>query len=144
MKLLPTKSAVLVGLALLMCSCSGPIQLSVSGTDDVNDGNAVTVVYFQLSSSSTFESAPPAEFWRDGNAVLSGSVVGQEHRFVLGPGEERSIEIEPRDEASYIGFAADYRSPQGNDWKHIFSVEELKGKSIALTVARNRLIVEVQ
>ena len=131
-------------LALFSLSCKGPIEVALRGNDDMNGRNNVTVVYFQLTNNATFINASPASFWENDNAVLANDLAATKQILILSPGGEEQIEISPAKNATYLGFAADYRVPDPQGWRIIFSVDEVKGKTINLTAALDRLFAEVQ
>jgi len=138
-----TRRSMVFLLALLSVSCKGPVEITVRGADDMNEGNAVTVVYFQLTSDATFKNASAASFWENNNAVLANDLAATAQKLVLYPGREEQIEVAPAKNAGFLGFAANYRNPDPQGWRVIYSAEEIKGKTVRLTVARDRLFAEV-
>jgi len=64
----------------------------------------------------------------------------------LHPGETRNIKsIQIDADASYIGVAADFYSPEGDNWREIYQISDqkglFKGFEIALAVGNDRLLV---
>jgi len=128
---------------LFGAGCSGPIQMAITSDDAMNEGNALTAVYAQLTGVAAFEGASYVSFWENDNAALAGDLAAPKQRIVLYPGRETTLEIRPTKGTMFIGIAANYRSPDPEGWRMIFPVEEVKGKTIRLTADRNRLFAEV-
>ena len=137
------RTTVFLFLGLFSLGCKGPIELAISGDDDMNEGNAVTVVYFQLTSNATFVNAPAATFWENDNAALASDLAIAKQKLVLYPGRQETIEVTLAKDASYLGLAANYRNPDPQGWRVIYPVDEVKGKKISLTVSHDRLFTEV-
>lgn len=136
----------LILLATFSVACSKPMTLALmfSPNTDMNGGNALQVVLFELSGNATFENTPVDSFWEGDNAVLVGDLVSPKQKITLFPDRPQSLNIQPSKEATYIGVAANYRSPDAQGWRVIFSIEELKGKNIELTAEENRFFARLQ
>ncbi|MDX1429599.1 MAG: hypothetical protein R3282_04890, partial [Rhodothermales bacterium] len=56
-------------LLLTALGCKGPIELTLSGQQDLNGGNSATVVVYQLSSNAAFLRTPADVFWVNDDQV---------------------------------------------------------------------------
>ncbi len=62
---------------------------------------------------------------------------------VLHPGEARSLQdIELNEEARFLGVAADFYQPDGEQWKSILDIASLSGNQVYLAVGDDRLLVD--
>jgi type VI secretion system VasD/TssJ family lipoprotein len=136
----------LVLIAVSSTACKGPMELAFSFTPntDMNGGNALQVVVFQLSSNATFENTPVDSFWENDNAAIMSDLVSAKQKITLFPDNPQSLIIQPEKNAAYIGIAANYRSPDAQGWRVIYSVEELKGKAVELTAEENRFFARLR
>jgi type VI secretion system VasD/TssJ family lipoprotein len=127
---------------LLATGCSGPMEMRVRGDDQMNGGgNPAVVRIYQLSGESSFTRATAADFWADDVAQISDELIGRPQDLTIYPGEQRSLTLEPSDDTQFIGFAADLRNPNRNQWRSIHPVSRLKGKTVTLEVLTDRLNV---
>lgn len=135
-RLLPLLLIALVG-------CGGPLELTVAGEPDLNSGgNAAVVRIYQLNSQASFMNTTLARFWQDDRAALGAQYV--DHRqLLLYPGQSETIPIEVSDETLYIGIAADLREPDRDQWRQVFSVDELNGEDVTISVGAHALSVRV-
>jgi len=132
-------------LGLFFLACKGPIELAMTADSDMHDNNSIKVIYVQLINNATFSDLTPEDFWADDNDALTRDLVsGFKRDLFLKPGEERKIEVKLVKGANYLGLAAGYEEPDQRRWRVIYPVDEVKGKTIKLTFARDRLIAEVQ
>lgn len=135
---------LLVLCALLPAGCRGsrPTQLMVVGGAGMNGGgNAAVVRIYHLSSDNNFQRATPESFWRSDEEALGTELIAPKQEVLLYPDQERSFEFEIGEEVRYVGVAADLRNPSQNQWRQIFAAEELRGKTITVTVGDDRLMV---
>jgi len=137
---------VLLLIAVSSLACKGPMEVvfSFSPNTDMNGGNALQVVLFQLNNNAAFENTPVDSFWENDNAVLTNDLVSAKQKITLFPDSPQSLVIQPEKNATYIGIAANYRSPDMQGWRKIYSVKELKGKTIELTAEENRFFARLR
>ena len=133
-------------LFVALSACGGTSKLAVNFTpnSDMNDGNALQVVAFQLSNRAAFESTPHDSFWENDSAVLTNDLVSPKQKYILVPDVPQSLEIIPEESALFVGIAANYRSPDQTGWRVLFTVEELDGKLLELTAENNRLFAQIK
>jgi len=136
----------LVLIAVLSVGCKGAMELTFSFTPntDMNGGNALQVVLFQLKSDAIFENTPVDSFWENDNAVLTDDLVIPKQKITLFPGNSQSLVIKPEKDTAFVGIAANYRSPDAQGWRVIYSIEELKGKGVELTAEENRFFARLR
>ena len=137
---------LLVFVATLALACKGPMEVAVSFTPntDMNGGNALQVVLFQLSNDAAFQNTPVDSFWESDNAVLIDDLVSAKQKITLFPDSPQTLVITPEKNAAYVGIAANYRSPDTQGWRVIYSVEELKGNAVELTAEENRFFARLR
>ena len=140
-------TATLALIALLFTGCAQKAALTFMSTNDLNNGgNPVVVRVYQLKSAGNFQRATLDEFWQDDRAILGSDMVGDPVEVLLHPGETRNIKSMQIDtDASHIGVAADFYSPEGDNWREIYQISDqkglFKGFEIALAVGNDRLLV---
>lgn len=133
--------------ALLFAGCAPKAALTFMSTNNLNNGgNPVVVRVYQLKSAGNFQRATLDEFWQDDQAALGSDIVGDPVEVLLHPGETRNIKsIQIESDATYIGVAADFYSPEGDNWREIYQISDqkglFKGFEIALAVGNDRLLV---
>lgn len=137
---------LLAFMAMVAVACKGPMEVAVSFSpnSDMNGGNALQVVLFQLSSDEVFQNTPVDSFWESDNAVLIDDIVSAKLKITLFPDNPQLLTITPEKDATHIGIAANYRSPDTQGWRVIYSVEELKGKAVELTAEENRFFARLR
>jgi type VI secretion system VasD/TssJ family lipoprotein len=146
-KLHISNAALLVLSALLFSGCAPKAALTFMSTNDLNNGgNPVVVRVYQLKSAGNFQRATLDEFWQDDQAALGSDIVGDPVEVLLHPGETRNIKsMQIETDASFIGVAADFYSPEGDNWREIYQISDqkglFKGFEIALAVGSDRLLV---
>ncbi len=137
-------AALLFFIAVTATACKGPMELAFIGTQEMNGGNALEVVLFQLSSNAAFENTPAVSFWENDNAALAGDLVSAKQKYTLFPESSQTLEIKPVKGALYVGIAANYRFPDAQGWRVIYAVDEIKGKAVRLTAGSDRLFAEIR
>lgn len=131
-------------LCLLMvggCKSSSEVQVRVTGEPDMR--NATRVRIYQLSSQANFETARFVDLFRDDDAVLGAELL-QKEQVQIFPDQAQTLLIEPSQDAQYIGVAADVREPEGNAWRTIHEVRNVRGREMVVIVGTGRLLVEVR
>lgn len=131
---------LVLGPAVLLSGCrSTALNMAFVSTPDLNscendaNGTAVRVFLYELSDDSNFRSVEMATFFTEG--ALGNDVIDR-REYRLFPDRREPIEvIKPNDNTRFIGVAADMRCPDGDNWRRVYSVEELKG--------RDRIVIEV-
>jgi len=139
------RTAFVFILGLFFLACKGPIELAMTANSDMHDNNSLKVIYVQLINDANFSDLNPENFWANDNDALTNDLVsGFKRDLFLKPGEERTIQVRLVKGANYLGLAAGYEEPDERIWRVIYPVDEVNGKTIKLTFARDRLIAEVQ
>lgn len=130
--------------ALLWSGCSNTLEVMVSGNSDMNSGgNAAVVHIYQLSGEGNFTNTPLSSFWRDDEAALGGELVTTPQRITLYPNETKTIEFELAETTTFIGVAADLRNPDREQWRAIYSVDDV-GDRVTVTVQNDRISVQAE
>ncbi|NNE35705.1 MAG: type VI secretion system lipoprotein TssJ [Rhodothermales bacterium] len=130
-------------LLLTAVGCKGPIELTLSGQQDLNGGNSATDVVYQLTSNATFLRTPADVFWVNDDQVLAGELVGAKQTVVLFPGESEEVEVKLNRGSRFLGVAANLRNPDPQHWKAVYAADEVKGKRMSVSVGHDRLFVQL-
>lgn len=123
---------------------SGPLTVRIVAADDMNDGNAARVYVYELSGDTNFRNATLSTFWGGQEEALGNELVGVPRQEQLWPGETQTLEFEVAEDTQYIGIAANLRSPDGERWRSVHPVEDVKGEEIVVRVGAGRVDVDVQ
>ena len=70
---------------------------------------------YQLKSDAKLRTASFEDVWQSDAKVLEGEVVSSEQHTIF-PGEQKTITIAPKPDASVLALVALFREPQGKDW----------------------------
>jgi type VI secretion system VasD/TssJ family lipoprotein len=144
LSLLPVLAA---GGCVQLCSlgmgCESTADLVVEGTPDLNAGQAVTIVLYQLSGDVAFQQMPLERFWQEEAEELSGEIVEREPELLLFPGEARAVRVFLHEDARFLGIAANLRDPRTNGWRSLLAVRDLQGRRALVRVGANDLTVSV-
>lgn len=128
---------------LLATGCSTTIAVQMRGQSDMNSGgNSATVQVYELSGKGSFLDASVQSFWQE-DGTLGGVLVRAPRRNTLYPNEMKSFELELADNTSFIGVAANLRNPEADEWRALYSVEEI-GDRLSVTVHSAGISVEVE
>lgn len=141
----------LIGLVLLLAGCRGPrevsgpsMRLTIAGQPELNaGGNAAVIKVYQLRGGTNFNTTPLQSFWQNDRTALSDDYVDHV-QLLLYPNESETVPLDLRAETQFIGIAADLRDPAQDGWRRIFSLDELRGKEVNVSVGADRLLVEVK
>ena len=136
--------------ALLVSGCgSTAFNVTVAGTEnqnrceDQNRGFPADVVIVELLSEVSFLQVERQEFWENPNALGGDELKRQEER--LTPGEPWEIaKLKPGKETRYIGVAANLTCPDGESWRTVRSVEELRKRWLQVEIQEDRVNVSVR
>lgn len=135
---------LIMSFSLSTAGCSGPLEMTIAGSPDLNSGgNAAVVRIYELSGDSNFRTTSIEAFWRDDEAALGSEYIDHRQMLVY-PDEVETISIEVKNETAFIGIAVDLRQPREDQWREIYPVDQLKGGDIAISVGSNSLTVNVQ
>jgi type VI secretion system VasD/TssJ family lipoprotein len=132
-----------VQLCTLGIGCESTADLVLEGAPDLNAGQAVTVVLYQLSGDVSFQQMPLEQFWREEAEDLGGEIVEREPELLLFPGEARTVRVYLHEEARFLGIAANLRDPRTDGWRSLLAVRDLQGRRTLVRVGANDLTVSV-
>ena len=124
--------------------CSPSVDVQVKGEEEMNGGNAASVVIYQLSNDAKFRTTPIEEFWRDDEAALGDELVGRRREVLMYPLQIRFIEVEVEESTNFIAVAANLRNPEADAWRRIFPVKEVVGARVQVCVADTTLDITVE
>lgn len=124
--------------------CSPSVDVQVKGEEDMNGGNAASVVIYQLSNDAKFRTTPIEAFWRDDEAALGDELVGRRREVLMYPLQIRFIEVDVEENTNFIAVAANLRNPEADAWRRIFPVKEVVGESVQVRVANTTLDITVE
>lgn len=142
-------AALLVGLLVGGCGStlnifSGPLTVRLTGTDDMNGGNAARVYVYELSGDTNFRNTTRSTFWSGQEEALGNELVRPPRQQLLYPGEMQTLEFEVAEGTRYIGVAVDLRNPDRERWRSVHSVEDVEGEEVVVEVGADRLEVNVR
>jgi type VI secretion system VasD/TssJ family lipoprotein len=124
----------LMGVMLCLSACfwkSRQINLSVTGQAGMNSGGyAVLVCFYQLKSDVNFARVPLGSFWKEGQAAFQNDLVTSRTEKMLAPGDTEEIPLKISKETKFLGIAADFRKPDGDQWRKIYPLSKKRTKII--------------
>ncbi|MEA2802094.1 MAG: type secretion system protein VasD [Rhodospirillaceae bacterium] len=143
---------LLVGPALLsVASCGGPpapavVELSIRASADVNPNPAgtpvsVAVRLYSLMGRGRFMSADAYALMDREKATLGDESAGSEE-VVVRPGETRNMTLAPKPGVRYLGVAVLFREIDRAQWRAIAPIATIGLTRLALTISRNRAVLE--
>jgi len=138
----------LLGLSVIMfstvssCTSSGPVHVSVLGSENMNSGYPILVSLYKLKNDTNFMRVPLESFWEDGENVFKSDLVEPGIEIMLAPGETKWVPIQVSKDTNYIGAAADFRKPDNKGWRLVCDLTVKRPKEIWLTVSSNRIEIE--
>jgi type VI secretion system protein VasD len=97
-----------------------PLTLALTATQRSNalssgEGRPVQVRIYQLKSDARLRTASFEDVWQTDTKALEGEVVSSEQHTIF-PGEKKTITVQPKPDATFLGVVALFREPQGKDW----------------------------
>jgi type VI secretion system VasD/TssJ family lipoprotein len=127
---------------LLATGCSSTIEVTTAGQPDMNSGgNAAVVQVYQLSGEGNFGDLSFQSFWQKEGTIAK--LIDSPARRTIYPGEQERFELEVAGNTKFIGVAANFRNPDSEGWRALYSVEEV-GDWLSVTVHDNRISVNVE
>jgi len=138
----------LLGLSVIMfstvssCTSSGPVHVSVLGSENMNSGYPINVFLYKLKNDTNFMRAPLKSFWEDGQKEFAADLVEPGIEIMLAPGETEWKTLQVSKETNYIGAAADFRRPDNKGWRLVYDLTVKRPKEIWLTVTANGIEIE--
>jgi type VI secretion system protein VasD len=143
---------LLVGPALLsVAGCGGPpppavVELAIKASPDVNPNPAGTPVsvaarLYSLMGRGRFMSADAYALMDREKATLGDESAGSEE-IVLRPGETRKMTLAPKPGVRYLGVAVLFREIDRAQWRAVAPIAATGLTRLALTVSRNRAVLE--
>ena len=136
------RTSLLFLVILLGMGCRGPLEMTLVGDEDMNNGgNTALVRIYELGSDGRFDGAQIGEFWRDDKAVLADDLIRM-REVRLYPGASEPLEF-PRDKnVRFIGIAADLNQPRGEQWRRVVPVEQLKGNRVRIRIGGDQVYLD--
>jgi len=142
MRLSALSLVLALGLALWGCGSKPPppaiVQLTAKAGTSVNpdaDSRASPVILriYQLTATDTFEKADFFQLYDKDAATLGSDLVGRD-QLALAPGDTKTISIEFKPAAKFIGVIAAFRSLDRATWRADAPVPANKTTKLAVTV----------
>jgi type VI secretion system protein VasD len=130
-------------LTLLVASGCKSSELEVRVMGEPAMTNATRVRIYQLTGPSNFEAARFEDLFRDDDAAL-GSELLHKQQVQIFPDQAQTLLLSPVDDAQYIGFAADVRQPEGEAWRSLREMRDVRGRQLNVIVGSGRLQVDVR
>ena len=120
-----------------------PLTVRLAGSPDLNGGNAAFIHVFQLSDNASFRSAPYEAFWQSPDQALGGSMLSA-NQVQLFPSSMEELRLELSPDVRFIGVAANLRDPDPDRWRTVYSVDDLRGNNLQVTIGSDSVSSEVQ
>lgn len=121
-----------------------PVQVTVSGTSNLNSGgNAAFVHVYELTSETSFRNATLETFWQDPDAALGQERV-ESRRIRLNPGQDTTFVFDPAAQTLFVGVAANLRQPDREQWRQIYPVSGMLGKQLFVVVGETTVTASVR
>ena len=117
------------------------VTVALAGAADMNaGGNAVVVRLYELTGDAPFVLVPLEEFWAGDDAALGRTLLSK-REVLLYPQEVRSVALDLDPQATYVGVAADFRSPGLDDWRAVFPAARVLTDGLGVLVGDSALVV---
>lgn len=121
-----------------------PVPIIVTGEPDLNGGgNAALVYVYQLADDAGFRAAPHESFWQAPAELLGETLLGT-NQVQLFPNASETLTVELQPGTRFLGVAANLRDPDRDNWRAVYSVEEVAQNPIQVTVGANALSAQIQ
>lgn len=110
-----------------------PLTLALTATQRSNalsggEGRPVQLRVYQLKSDARMRTASFEDIWQNDAKTLEGEVVASEQHTVF-PGEKKTITLQPKPDAAFLGVVALFREPQGKDWFLAYEIAPPKSQA---------------
>ncbi len=134
--------SLVLGLALWGCGSKPPppavVQLTAKAGPSVNPdasdrASPVILRIYQLAATDTFEKADFFQLYDKDAATLGTDLVGRD-QLALAPGDTKTLSIEFKPTAKFIGVVAAFRSIDRATWRADAPVPANKTTKLAVTV----------
>lgn len=134
----------LVSAVLLASGCSSSVNVHVLGQAEMNKGgNAAVVKLYQLTAEGNFKNTPLSAFWRDDEGALASELVTPPRKITVYPAHTKTISLAVEDNTTYLGVAANLRTPDRDKWRSLVPLKEM-GDRVSVTIDRNTVKVEFE
>lgn len=115
-------------------SIKAKVKASPGLNPDLNDRpSSVVVRLYELTSLGAFEKADYFSLDANDEQLLSTDLQDREE-FIIGPGDERTIEREVKPETRYMAVVAAYRQIQDARWRSTIALEENEENELVITL----------
>lgn len=142
---------VLALLALVSAGCSGPLglfsgplEIAIQGTTDMNSGNAARVRIYELAGDTNFQNTPVASFWQSDRDALGDELVRPPREVLIYPGQDERVEFELAEGTQFIGVASDLRNPRRDGWRTVYPVSDVQGERMVVNVGVDQITVAIE
>ena len=135
-------SIFFLGMFFTACS-SGPkqIQVSIQGTQEMNNRKACVIYVYLLKTDTNFLNTTNLSFWQDETEPFADDIIAK-RRYQLVPGDTKTESLKLTDETNFIGAIADFNEPDREGWRRILPIVKETPDQIYVIVGYNR--VEIQ
>ncbi len=135
--------SILFLLCTLLVGCKGPLEMTITGTPSMNEGNAAMVRVYQLTSRTGFDSAQREDLILNPEETLGADIVWRD-QFRLFPDSVLTLPIDLEKNTEFLAIVADLRKPIDEGWRRSYQVSEVKGKKVRVMVLEGTINVIIQ
>jgi len=123
---------------------SGPLEISIRGTTDMNGGNAARVRIYELAGDTNFQNTPVGSFWQSDRDALGDELVRPPREVLIYPGQNESVEFELAEDTQFIGVASDLRNPRRDGWRTVYPINDVQGERMVVNVGVDQITVAIE
>ena len=102
-------------------------------------GNPVVFCVYQLQSDVKFREATSENFWREGEKILEKDLLTAKVETTLYPDQTQVLNLKILPETKFLGFAANFHTPDAQRWRLILSVAAARNRNIIIEAGRDFL-----
>lgn len=106
---------------------------------DSRQGNPVIFFVYQLQSDVKFREVTSENFWREGEKILEKDLLTAKVEITLYPDQTQVLNLKVLPETKFLGFAANFHTPDAQRWRLILSVAAVRNKNVIIEVGRDFL-----
>jgi len=124
----------------------GPIRVDmmVRALPQLNEGNSrqgnpVIFCVYQLQNDVKFREATSEIFWREGEKILEKDLLTAKYETTLYPDKTQVLNLKILPETKFIGFAANFHTPDAQRWHLVVTVGAVRNKNVIIEAGKDFL-----
>ncbi len=131
---------------ILLLGSPSPIRLDmlIRALPQLNEGNSrqgnpVIFCVYQLQNDVKFREATSENFWREGEKILEKDLLTAKVETTLYPDQTQVLNLKILPETKFLGFAANFHTPDAQRWRLILSVAAVRNRNIIIEAGKDFL-----